>query len=376
MLEQARTDLAPIEENDLTPELAPVDVAHIVDQAIADCRRVRARSDLRRTAGIASRLARAEHAVLAEVLMSLVYAFAIGDPDGQVFLAGNVARRHDFGRRISSGSERERLRWQIPEEASGTDEPWHVRGALLALDLGLGRLALRRTSLDIPAQGPRLNDGDRRAFIASLVLMPADVDDDAQPLQLVAWLAEGRRAAARLADAAEREHLGARLGLDARRRRAVEWTALNDPGDVERLFLTTELVQLGRPAASAVPVGWGAAETAWTGCLCRSLPDPPAPHRAESRPGTGLLAAHIADVELRVLDELAARHLPMTLARGVLAAALQDYLDGARPAYTGDWFTLAAQVRDMSDDHLVDEISAQTSRGALIPADAGTDGRP
>ncbi len=375
-LEQAHASLVPIEANDLAPELAPPDVAHVVAQAIADCARVRSKADVKRAGGIAARLSHAENAVLAEVLMSFVYAFAIGDPDGQVFLAGNVARRHDFGRRASSGIERERVRWQLPEEASGTNEPWHVRGALLALDIGLGRLALRRTSLDIPAQGPRLNEGDRHALIASMVLMPADVPDDAAPMQLVHWLADGRRVVARLADATAREQARARLGLDTRRSRAVEWTALHDPGDLERLFLTTEVVQLGRPDAAAPPPGWGPAETAWTGCLCRSLPDPPAPHRAESRPGTGLLAAHIGDVELRVLDALAAHGLPMTLARGVVAAALQDYLDDARPAYTGDWFTLAAQARDMSDDHLVDEISALTARGALIPADAGTDGHP
>ncbi len=44
-----------------------------------------------------SKLLEAADIVLAEVLSSMAYALALGDPDGATLLGGDVARRHDFG---------------------------------------------------------------------------------------------------------------------------------------------------------------------------------------------------------------------------------------------------------------------------------------
>ena len=80
----------------------------------------------------------------------------------------------------------------------------------------------------------------------------------------------------------------------------------------------------------------------------------------------------MADLKLRVLEELDERHLPAALARGVLASALHDYLDEARPRHGDDWFTLARQVDRVSADRFDDYVAALTAGGPLVPlASAG-----
>ncbi len=75
----------------------------------------------------------------------------------------------------------------------------------------------------------------------------------------------------------------------------------------------------------------------------------------------------MADLKLRVLEVLEQRHLPAALTRGVLASALQDYLDEARPGHGDDWFTLARQVDRVSADRFDDYIAALTAGGPLVP---------
>jgi hypothetical protein len=373
-LVDVREALEPI-DNDGEQHLGPaVDVGHALDQAITELTGAGRSASAKRRASIAARLVPGEDAVVADTLASVVYALWLGDPEGQAFLGGNVARRHDFGRGASTAAERAAIRWALPAETSGAGDPWHVRGALLALDLGLGRLALRRTSVDMPATRPMLNEGDRRAFIASLVLMPRSGSGDRGPLEMVDWLAAGRQALAHL-DASELDALAARLDLDSRRRQQLGWTASHAPTELPHLFSLTEIVQIGRPLGAPSPPGWGASEVASNGCLCRRLREPPAPHRFIGQPGTGMLVSRIDDLELTILEALAALDLPPALARGAMASALQDYLDAARPAYPDDWRTLVEAARDLPPERMIDYVSALTAGGPLVPAaDARRDG--
>jgi hypothetical protein len=369
VLAGAREQLEPLDMDDREPALAAQNITRIVDQALSDATRVGAR-DGKAGRAIASRLSRAEDETLADVLTSFVYALWIGDPDGQVLIGGNVARRHDFGRGPSMSEEQRRVRWQLPVEASGSGEPWHLRGSLFAMDVALGRLALRRTSIDVPAEQPRLNEGDRRVFIASLVLTPADYRASDRPRMLLDWLTAGRKIVDGAGDADVRQRIVLRLGLDQRRSEALAWTVENAPNELHRLFLTTELAAVGRPAGAAMPEGWGTAQVALNGCLCRVFPNLPAPHRAEGRVGSGLLASAIDDLELHVLEALDELHVPLLLTRGVMSAAVQDFLDGARPAYLSDWLSLAGQIRDLPRERIIDYIAAQTADGPLVPAGA------
>jgi hypothetical protein len=372
VLAAARDQLEPLDIDDREPALAPPSITRIVDQALSDATRVGAH-DGKAGPTIASRLSRAEDETLADVLRAFVYALWVGDPDGQVLAGGNVARRHEFGRGTVMSEELRRLRWQLPAESSGAREPWHLRGSLLAIDIALGRLALRRTSIDLPPQQPRLNEGDRRVFIASLVLTPAGNRTVDGPRTLLDWLNAGRQVVDAATAPDTRERIVSRLGLDRRRAEALAWTADHDPRELYRLFLTTEIAALGRPAGAASPENWGTAQIALNGCLCRVFPDTPAPHRAEGRVGSGLLATAIDDLELQILESLDELHVPLSLTRGVMSAALQDFLDGARPAYLSDWLSLAGQVRDLPRERVIDYIAAQTADGPLVPAGASPD---
>jgi hypothetical protein len=361
LLRDAQASLDAMDLDDRTV-LATVDVPRIVQQAAADAAKNEAR-----TGGVADRLTRADEAVLADTLASLVYALWIGDPDGQPFLGGNVAHRHDFGRRNASADERERVRWMVPEETYTVGEPWHLRGSLLALDVGLGRLALRRTTSDLPQSQPRINDADRHAFITSLVLMPLARVDQSAADHLVQWVAAGAEEVSRTTPATV-DGVGDRLWLDQRRLNAISWTAEHDGQNLPRLFLITELASLGRPADTPMPKGWGPSEILRTGCFCLGFADPPAPHRPTLQSATSTVASVIADLQLRVLSEAAALKLPGSLARGIHAAALQDYLDNARPAYIGDWWTLGELARTLSRERVLDYVSALTAGGPLVPA--------
>lgn len=357
--------IEPIEPGERTTAPAPPDIRRLLDGIAADLAKLRTRADARRLPVVAERLARVEDALLADVLTSVLYALWLGDPQGQAFLAGNVARRHDFGLRLMTSAERQETPWQLPLETSGGGEPWHLRGALLGLDVGLSRLALRRTRMDLPEYQPTLNESDRRTLVTTLALTnPFDIDKE-DAARVVGWMNAGRRLLDSPTALATRLD---RLGLDGRRREALLWAAAHRTEELERLLLRTELVLLGRDGEEPVPPVWGTAATPLTGCLCLQFPDPPAIDRVIGRAGTGLVTSRMADLKLRVLERLDQLRLPPALARGVLASALQDYLDDVRPAHGDDWLTLARHVDRIADDRFDDYVAALTAGGPLVPA--------
>lgn len=360
-------ELVPLEVSERTTAPPPPDVKAAIDEAMRDLARVRTRADVRRAAAEAGRLGRFEEAILADVLTSILYALWLGDPQGQAFLAGNVARRHDFGVHLLAGPDREEVPWRLPLETSGDGEPWHLRGALLGLDVGLARLALRRTRLDLPEDQPTLNESDRRTLMLTLALTAvADMTQDGAD-QVAAWLQAGRAVAARPEALAPRL---AALDLDGRRQQALLWAAAHAPNSVPRLLMRTELVLLGRETPDTPPAAWGMAQTPRTGCLCLEFPSPPSVHRVSGRAGAGLLTSRTADLKLRILERLHELALPAVLARGVLASALHDYLDDVRPVHGDDWWTLAAHVDRLPPERFDDYISALTAGGPLVPLDA------
>jgi len=69
--------------------------------------------------------------------------------------------------------------------------------------------------------------------------------------------------------------------------------------------------------------------------------------------------------------------LPASLAPGVLAGAIQDYIEQVRPLHPSDWLTLVRTAQAIADDRLDDYIAALTTDGPLAPerASSGPEGR-
>src|SRR6185312_5285320 len=101
------------------------------------------KSSSRRVTHIVEPLMAAAEAIAADALLSLAYAVDLGDPDGTALLAGNVARRHDFGIAVEAAAGiRARLAWTAPRQDVSPGTPWHVIGSALGLDVALASLTL------------------------------------------------------------------------------------------------------------------------------------------------------------------------------------------------------------------------------------------
>jgi hypothetical protein len=248
---------------------------------------------------------------------------------------------------------------------SGT--PWHVSGSLLGLDTGLSSLALRRIDVGDLPDAPTLTAPDRETFSKTVVLInPFDLTDEGRDA-IVAAIARGRaRVAAMSKDAATWEDAADQIGMDGWRRRAVRWAMANDATLVPSFFSLVELLRLGGPPADLPLDRWGMAGDTSDGCLCTQAPVPGRQLIVEGRPYVGLLAAEVADVNLRVAEALSTRRLPAQLAPGVLAGAVQDYVDRVKPLHGSDWLTLVRTAQAIPDDRIDDYVAALTADGPLV----------
>jgi len=318
--------------------------------------------------------------VLADALMSLTYAVDVGNPDGTMLLGGNVSRRHDFGFVESRAESKRREPWLHPAEEIGAGAPWHVRGSLLGLDLALASSSLRRIDAGEVLPTPVLTVPDRNTFAESLALLnPWDLDDRDRDA-ISAAIARGR---ARLDEAVRQpgEAFGPltdEVRLDGWRRRAVRWAAVNEPPKVTSYFSLAELATIGGGGAIPSLDRWGTSSNTTDACLCLAAPAPGGAILHAGRPQTGEFASQVADLHLHAAEALAALHLPAQLARGVLSAAVQDYVDGVHPLHPSDWLTLVRTAQAIPTDRVADYVGMLTADGTLAvdrPSTAPAGGR-
>jgi len=59
--------------------------------------------------------------------------------------------------------------------------------------------------------------------------------------------------------------------------------------------------------------------------------------------------------------------LPAALAKEVLSAAMQDFIDRVTPADPNDWLTLVQAARSASAERIEDYVAAATADGSLVP---------
>src|SRR5204863_296717 len=131
-------------------------------------------------------------ALVGHALLSLAYACDLGDPDGTVLIAGDPARRHDFGYDVPGRDARLKALWGIASVET-RHGPWHLVGSALALDMAMAPLALRRISVDRVPESPMLNLMQRDGFAASVAIMNTMTLTDPDRDLIFENIAEGRR---------------------------------------------------------------------------------------------------------------------------------------------------------------------------------------
>lgn len=313
---------------------------------------------------------------LGDVLTSILYAIYLGDPEGRILSADNVALRHELALNASSRA-RPNAPWRFAVELHDRQTGWRLSGSLLGLEVPLSRFALRRMDLTTMPPPPKLAANEMQTAALTVALMRANGLTDDVRTEIAEALARGRARLAALS--ADREQLGrvARdAGLGAWRRESLGWALTNDPESVDRHLSLVELMWLGapRPAALAALDAWGAAAMPLTGCLCLAMPTPGPWEFFGGRPSIGLHATRGADVALLLAREFTALDLPASLVPAVLGFAMQDVLDATRPAYFDDWSEFGRAVHAIPRERVIDYVAALTAGGPLLPDI--TDDRP
>jgi hypothetical protein len=345
---------------------APRDPHDVIAKVIDELGRLDKSRDAKKAGHVAEPLTLAAEGIAAEALLSMAYAVDLGDPDGTALLAGNVALRHDFGFGISDSESRGRTAWSLPRQEVAPGVPWHVSGSALGLDVALASLALRRVDTGRISDAPRLTSNERQTFAVSVALMNpfalADADRDA----IADAIARGGARIAALTPQSF-EAVADEIALDGWRRRAATWSMAHDASWTSSIFSLTELLYLGGGPPPAGIDAWGMAAYLSEGCLCTRLVAPGGWWNLTGRPQLGLLATTVADLHLRVAVTLRELGLPAGIARHVLGAAVQDYIDEVRPTDNEDWLTLVRAAQGVPRDRIEDYVAAITADGPLVP---------
>ena len=317
-------------------------------------------------------LAPVADAMLGSALLSLAYACDLGDPDGTILIAGDPSRRHDFGYDMPGRDARMKAMWGIASIETRRG-PWHLVGSALALDMAMAPLALRRISVDRVPEAPMLNLMQRDGFAGTVAVMNERGLLDADRDRIADLIDRGRQRVAGLA--AGRDTAGAlahEVDLDGWRTRALAWSVAHDPSQASSMFSMTELLVLGGGSPAAFNA-WGTYALRTTGCLCSRLSPPGEWHHWWGLSQAGLPAILVADLPLNVAVVLHNLHLPAVLAKPVLAAAMQDFVDSTNPTDGNDWLTLARAAQAVAASRFEDYVAAATADGPLVAESSATD---
>jgi hypothetical protein len=106
---------------------------------------------------------------------------------------------------------------------------------------------------------------------------------------------------------------------------------------------------------------------AGAGCLCTRVAPPSQWRLMTGRPQLGLMAETVADLNLHIAVTLSELQLPAAVAKAVLSAAVQDFIDEVRPTDFNDWLTLVRASQSVPRERIEDYVAIATSDGPLVP---------
>ena len=340
-------------------------LVYTVDIVAAEHDRLRAMRALMPSPGLDDAITSARPRDVANALIALVYTTALGDPEGPASLSPDIVTRHEFGLGATSIIRNE-LPWSPPEERHGFG-PWHVQGALLGLDLGLARLALRRVADQQVPQAPTLTLNDLGTLARTAVaLVPVEMTE-AERDEIAAAIERGR---VRLRDAGNDVAALASLAREARTsdslRQLLPWLVARQPESVPRLFSLRELLWLGRPHLTRAELDrWGVAADGLDGRRITAMPAPAPWEDFAGRSEAGQVTTQVPDLTLRLVEETARLKLPPVLLPALLSFALQDYWHDVQARFADDWPQLTRQAAALPSERIQDYVAALTGNGPL-----------
>jgi hypothetical protein len=347
------------------------DVRTTLRESVASLEMIRTPRDLSRVPQIVGRLMKAIDVLTADVLLSLLYAVQVRDPESPLWLQGDVAYRHDFGLLNRENLHPDLLSWGFPVEQLGAT--WHVRGSLFGLDIALARLRLPRVTTGGPPVLPVMSPEDQRVFIESVALFDPSTEGDVAMQRIASAIRAGRervRAAARNQQAidrlAELGHLG-----EWRRHYVLPWQTTHVPDEVPATFSLTELYRIGISAAGTAPLGadaWGMSAFSVGGCQCLRMSAPQAWEDMSGR--IGAVPTVLPDGTLRLAELLSELKLPAELARHFLPVLTRDFLDRVHMVYSDDWNAIGGYWTTLPADRIEDAMGQLTIDGPLIAGEA------
>jgi hypothetical protein len=344
----------------------------IIERAADELSKLRTKSDLQRVGRAVEGLKDLLDEVLADSLLSLAYAVSIADADSPVLLVGNVAQRHDFGIGRNERGLRSHNEWSQPRQRISAGVPWHVSGSLLGLDVALSSQSLRRVNAERVVDAPTLSTNEREAFAASVALLNPYALQDRDRDAIAEAVTRGRQRVTLLAEeGGALDKIADEIRMDGWRRRALQWTLVREPERIGSMFSTTELLYLGGAPVNELQ-SWGMAAHASQGCICSRLAPPGEWRTLLGRPQLGLMATVVPDLHFQVAILLRELQLPAAIARSVLTAAVQDYIDEVRPTDANDWLGLVRAAQTLSRERVEDYVAGATAYGPLV-SDASPD---
>jgi len=346
------------------------DVSRVVADAVRRVHGWLTRADGGAQLDTAHTVQRVVDSLLGETLLAVAYAPHLGDQAHLLLLGGDPSARHDWA--VTEPLEADRLAapWRLAEQMRLTSGGWKARGSLLALDVALGDLSLRRVFTESLPDPPTIVANDRAAFTEGFSLANAFAYSDEDRETIVRALGAGRaRIEALQADASGLSAVLADAGIRDSRAVMLAWAIEHEADRVPDFFSMADWLRLGRltgPAAASLDA-WGASGRAREGCLCLLWPATGGWEALAGRNGKALAAALVPDLALQVAESLAERHLPASLTRAILAAATQDFEDDVRPGFQDDWLSMVRQVRKTLPLRMDDYIASLTD-GPLVRA--------
>jgi hypothetical protein len=321
--------------------------------------------DTKNATRVAPRLRLLADTFLARGVIELVYAVALGQPDGAPVHAADAASRHDLGLSLPGFG---RLgAWRRPAAGADRMRDWHVTGSLLGLDVVLAPLSLVRVSTRPPSTRPTLNDEDRRVLTEAVVLMESPQLTGTDHQSLVAAVRRGRERLAGIRSDGDLQAIAGALDLPPARRTLLLWAA-GQSAAAARLS-PYELLLLGlsdgpRPARLDA---WGAAGEPRVGCSCLQLPPRGKTDLLTGRWHTGVMATGFPDLNLRLAEMLAELRMPAALLPSVLASATWDLVLNVRSRDFDDRQGLVDYVDALTIDRVEQYLALLTTDGPLVP---------